>query len=280
MSAARRTERRLVAGTPRRRSAGGRPSFRVGLLAAVLLLLAAPAQAQQSISTTTCPGTGCAVFDVTNAGTAGVQVLGSFSGTIVVDQSQDLGATYSATELTLYPYGSVAGVTSTTATGNWTAAVVGLTTIRVRFSAYTSGTAQIFVAKSISGTTLPGGVTTTIVATGDPCLNPNVAKSSVAVTATGQLVALSTGKIVYGCQFVATLTGTTPTITFQYGTGSNCGTGTTALSGALAPSPNGTPLVVGTGGTFAATIASNAFCISIGGTGSPTVAGLFTYVQQ
>ncbi len=113
----------------------------------------------------------------------------------------------------------------------------------------------------------------------DPCQNPGVAKSSVAVTAGGQLVALASGQKVYACQFAATLGGTNPTVTFQYGTGTNCGTGTTNLSGALAPAPNGTELVMGYSGSIFSTAASNALCISLGGT-SPTVAGVLTFVQQ
>lgn len=113
----------------------------------------------------------------------------------------------------------------------------------------------------------------------DPCQNPGVAKSSVAVTATGQVIALSTGTKVYACTFAGTFGGTNPTVKFQYGTGTNCGTGTTDLTGSFAPAPNGTVLELGYGGTLFSTAASNALCISLGGT-SPTVAGVLTYVQQ
>lgn len=113
----------------------------------------------------------------------------------------------------------------------------------------------------------------------DPCQNPGVAKRSQAVTAAGQQVALVTGQAIYACHFAATFGGTSPTVTFQYGTGTNCGTGTVNLTGALAPSPNGAELLMAYSGTLFSTSASNALCISLGGT-SPTVAGVLTYVQQ
>lgn len=60
---------------------------------------------------------------------------------------------------------------------------------------------------------------------------------SVSITSatTTQLVALSSGKNVYICQVVLYDSSPTvaDTIAFEYGTGTNCGTGTTALTGAM-----------------------------------------------
>lgn len=62
-----------------------------------------------------------------------------------------------------------------------------------------------------------------------------VADSSVAINvstaATVQLVALSAGKRIYVTSYDVIAAGT-GNVTFVYGTGSNCGTGTTPLTGA------------------------------------------------
>jgi hypothetical protein len=113
----------------------------------------------------------------------------------------------------------------------------------------------------------------------DPCLNPNIPKIAKTLTATGEQVALTTGQTIYVCGFYATLGGTAPTVKLQYGTGTNCGTGSVDLTGAFAPAPNGTPLTMSSGGTIAATAVSNALCIVLAGT-TPTIAGLLTYVKQ
>lgn len=117
-----------------------------------------------------------------------------------------------------------------------------------------------------------------IAASADPCMDPNVAKSSVAVTATGELVALTASQVVYACGFYATLGGTTPTVQFQTGTGSACGTGTANLSGAFAPTV-GVDLVLGHGGTIMKSATSGALCIALAGT-TPTIAGVMSYVKQ
>ena len=116
----------------------------------------------------------------------------------------------------------------------------------------------------------------------DPCLAPNVAKSnqaiSVAAAGAAQLVALASSQSIYACSAAFTLAGTAPTAIFQYGTGTNCATGTTNLTGTMAPT-SGTELAMGWGGTVFKSAASNALCINLGGT-SPSAQGVLTYVQQ
>ena len=116
---------------------------------------------------------------------------------------------------------------------------------------------------------------------GDPCLNPNVAKSSVTVSTSGagttQLVALSGTKVVYVCNLGVGISATTATLALEYGTGASCGTGTTALTGTIVPTA-GMWLMLGWGGTVASSAAGNALCVVNGGTG--TQIGVLTYVQQ
>lgn len=67
----------------------------------------------------------------------GVQLSGTFTGTIVFEQSIDGGTTWISK--TLYPAAGGVGVTSATATGQWKGAVGGETHFRARCSAFTSG---------------------------------------------------------------------------------------------------------------------------------------------
>jgi hypothetical protein len=133
---------------------------------------------------------------------------------------------------------------------------------------------------SASFSPIPANVLVNIAGQGDPCQNPGVAKSSVAVSittaTTTQLVALSTGKVVYACGFSATV-GASSTIAFEYGTGSTCGTGTTALTGVYTPATGGLVTFSAEGAHFQ-TPASNALCALTTGTGG--IYGVLTYVSQ
>lgn len=113
----------------------------------------------------------------------------------------------------------------------------------------------------------------------DLCFNGAKTSVSVAISTatTTQLVALTAGKIVHVCGFNATF-GASTTAQLEYGTGSACGTGTTALTGVYAPA-TGTYVSMGTGeATVTKTVAGNALCLVSTGTGG--INGVLTYVQQ
>lgn len=116
---------------------------------------------------------------------------------------------------------------------------------------------------------------------GDPCKNPTATTSNVVINTSGagttQLVALSAGKSVYVCDVVFSVSATTATAVLEYGTGSSCGSGTTALTGAMVGAAN-SQIVIGWGGAVATAPAGNALCIVNGGTGTQT--GVLSYVQQ
>jgi hypothetical protein len=89
-----------------------------------------------------------AVYD-----TVTVQVLGTWSGTISFQCSQDEGATWFACPVSPYP-GSVLkataiplAVTTTTANGNWIFDAGGSTTFRAVMSTFTSGSASVTLEK-------------------------------------------------------------------------------------------------------------------------------------
>lgn len=101
---------------------------------------------------------------------------------------------------------------------------------------------------------------------------------SISGTTDTQIVALAAAQIVRICNITATLGGTTPTMTIEYGTGTNCGTGKTALTGAMAPTA-GTTLAINPGPQAALRSGSGAaVCLVLSGT-SPTAAGFMSYAQ-
>lgn len=112
------------------------------------------------------------------------------------------------------------------------------------------------------------------------CASNNGAMNSIALNASTtsltQIIALSAGKKIYVCAAYIQGGGTTPTLSLEYGTGTNCATGTTVLTQAVAlttaapgiswPGPG--PVVP----------AGNALCYVLTGT-SPTAVGWIAYVQ-
>ena len=110
------------------------------------LMLPSLAYGQSTTLTgTACPGAGCALESVAGAGSVGVQVSGTFSGTVSFAVSND-DVTFSA--LTVYPTGSSTGVTSTTSAGLWTGTVAGYKRLKVYFSAFSTGSAVVTVVRS------------------------------------------------------------------------------------------------------------------------------------
>jgi hypothetical protein len=109
----------------------------------------------------------------------------------------------------------------------------------------------------------------------DPCLTG--AKSSAAVssvTTLAQIVALSTGKKIYVCGLTVSV-GTAGTVELEYGTGSNCASGTTALTGTYNLAV-GIPSMFGINGTITTVPVSNALCL----VATQSANGVVTYVQQ
>lgn len=138
----------------------------------------------------------------------------------------------------------------------------------------TGGTNPSVVWSLVATAPLGGGL--------NPCQNSNFLVQSVVVNissaTTTSIVAPITGAKVTICGFLLVPTGTTPTVQFEYGTGATCGTGTTTLTGAMAPTA-GQPLSYGIGGSsLQSTPISQRVCIVTGGT--PNVQGVVTFVQQ
>ena len=121
----------------------------------------------------------------------------------------------------------------------------------------------------------------------DPCSTSQkiVVPISIASATTTQLLALAAGKAIYVCSATITIAGSATTagsIVFEYGTGASCGTGTTAITGAMAGSTTaGTPTVIlinGGGGSAFGTVAGQALCALSAGT-TVSITGYITVVQ-
>lgn len=125
----------------------------VGSLVFVIWILGAGLAEAVSLSGTTCPGSGCASFDIDGAGTLGIQITGTFSGTLQFEQTID---TTNWVSFAVVPNGLTSTVTSATGTGLWIGSSAGAVKVRIRFSAYSSGTAVVSVAASQARVLAPG----------------------------------------------------------------------------------------------------------------------------
>lgn len=105
---------------------------------------------------------------------------------------------------------------------------------------------------------------------------PSSAVINVSAAATTQIVALASSQIIRVCSFVISGDTAATTATFVYGTGSNCGTGTTSITGAMRLPDEGSIALSGMNGSLFRTIASNALCLTAA-TGAVT--GFVTYAQ-
>jgi len=148
---------------------------RLWILALVLFALPSAAFAQARvegrITSDTCPGSGCVVMTVTNQGSAAIQIIGTFTATLVFEGSVDGNAFVSMGTMEL---DNAAGAASTTDAGIWSASVVGLSQIRVRASSYTSGEPLVLMQYTPAGAGIFGVVNLNGVGVTNSRLNANV----------------------------------------------------------------------------------------------------------
>lgn len=206
-----------------------------------------------------------------------IQVTGTWSATLEFDQSIDGGTTW--TTMGCHVTGSAFDRSSVTGNGIFDCETAGVSNVRVRATAYTSGTVAIKFAsssapgaiKQISGTKiLQGGVAQGLIGC-DTEVSFNTSSSGDL-----QIVALVAAKTIYVCSYEF-LAGGTTAAKLEYGTGSNCGTGTTALTPAY-PFTTQTGLVHS--GTFfhgMKSASANALCINNGS--AAQITGKVSYTQ-
>lgn len=91
-------------------------------------------------------GSACVAMELdSEKGSAVIGITGTFVATVQFEGTAN-GTTYFAVQAMPIPSG--AGVTSATSTGQWRVNVAGLVEVRVRASAYTSGTAVVTISRS------------------------------------------------------------------------------------------------------------------------------------
>lgn len=155
--------------------------------------------------------------------------------------------------------------------GTHTAAVTATGALQIDGSAVTQPV-------SVTGTAIMQQSPTSL----NPCQNPNVTIHSASATTSGtsasQIIAASGTTQIFVCALsVIGTSGTSPTFSLVYGTGTNCATGQTTL---VAPfSTTAGVMYPFSGPPVAVTPASQAVCFKDGGT-SPIQSYTISYVQQ
>ena len=125
----------------------------------------------------------------------------------------------------------------------------------------------------------------------DPCLSPTSNKLSqpftITTATTTQIIPLVAGQKIYPCGAMMDLYADSSQIysfQWEYGTGANCGTGTTAVSGVIKTNSSAESEPFGfSGGTWMNIPIGNALCaVTVAISGGPGInaAGVIAYVQQ
>lgn len=226
-----------------------------------------PANTLTAACTSTCP-----VLTVTGNTVGVVTVSGANSALALQLLLSNDGTNFNVPATLTNGAGGVDKLTTITVSGTYYFSLTGMTKLKESVTTLTGTNVIIKVTATNAGTT-------TFVNPNppDPCIDSNVAKQTVAVTittaTTTQLVALSAGQKIYPCKFQATF-GASTTVSFEYGTGSSCGTGTTSVTGVFTPSTAAEVNV----DDLQPTPAGNAYCAVSTGTGG--INGQFTFAQR
>lgn len=202
-------------------------------LAALALVCALPAAAA-NVTSTTCTDapatdTGCAIFNVgPTVASVSVQIGGTFVATLLFE-----GTTDSTTWVSVnaFPVPSGGPVQSTAAVGIWALDATSVSRVRVRASAYTSGTAVVVFAPSDGplrsqligpqfSCFVAASTATTLTAFGGSCATPGAGKSLYITD-----VSFSSSSA------AGTAADSFPTI--KSGTGGTCGAATAVVWAAL-----------------------------------------------
>lgn len=239
--------------------------------------------------TTTIPVSGTVA--ATQSG--GWTVSATQSGTWTVQPGNTANTTpWLVTVATALPVGANTIGAVTQASGPWTQNItqLGGTAIDVSTGNAGSGTARVAVSTNnpaiatwghgATASAVPANATLAGARSGANMVALIQASSSVAVSmntaTTTQMVALSGSTLIYVTSFDVIAGGTT-NVTFVYGTGSNCGTGTTSLTGAY-PLTAQSGIAKGNGlGPVLVVPAGNALCVT--NSAAQQISGSISYTQ-
>src|SRR5581483_317833 len=102
----------------------------------------------------------------------------------------------------------------------------------------------------------------------DPCQSTSVAKQTAAINivaaGTSQVVAPNSNTTVFVCGYQVSVSGTTPTLQWEFATPANCASGVTFATGAIAPT-SGSVLTISPGSTVMKGTSGQGFCAVTGG---------------
>jgi len=234
-----------------------------------------------------------ASFSVSTINGATIQVSGTWQGTLVTEGTVD-GTNWTALPVrqrgTSYWVSSFAAASSGT-TGDFIADVnaAGLKGVRVRATAWTSGTATVAFLQTANIPTLSetANIGSANGAPLDPCFGSVKSNAPISLTASGQVIAGTSGKKTYICaiHFSATTAGSAAIVE---GTGTTCATniygldgGTTAATGLPVGADGGYAFGSGAGTVLWGSADTNAtaanVCLLLATTGQ--VSGAIEYVQ-
>lgn len=119
---------------------------KIGIFFFLLSLVLSPGLSfAQGIYNTTCPGTGCVTTSVQNQGALGIQITGTWVGTITFKGTVSTSSSATYTDLLVTKASDLSNATTTTANGLWLVSTSGLGQVRIQFTSYSSGTANVSV---------------------------------------------------------------------------------------------------------------------------------------
>lgn len=240
---------------------------------------------QNLVAAGACTTGGCVESEITTAGSVTVQVTGTYtaSGGLSAQATTD-GSTWvtlcsSACPTTFIR--STTGATSATIASGvqdiFQVPATGFKRLRITALGAVTGTATITIQPT---ELVPSGTEMSGVRSGSSMVSltqPNTtAAINVSTATTTQLVALSSGQVIHVAS-LSVIAGGTGNITFVYGTGASCGTGTTSLTGAYPLIANAGLSVGGGLGAVLVVPAGNALCVTT--SAAVQMSGHVTYTQ-
>lgn len=117
-----------------------------GLWTAAFAQSSMPVPRVATLSTTACPGIGCTTVGLSNRSKIGVEVTGTFVGTLTFKATSTTTTDCSSANfvaVNLVPAASATPASTATAVGLWRGDLGGFNYICVVFTAYTSGSAVV-----------------------------------------------------------------------------------------------------------------------------------------